>query len=226
MTSRQVDHAWEIVSIVGTDGAGKSTLTKALASRSSRTDRPLRRIDRWDIIDSSEYPASRFITASVDETRAAVAELPGPTRFLFLAWSTAYALLGQLPDQNSDFLLDGYWMKHGAAEVAYGQRAEWVESVTAVLPRPHLTIFLRVEPEVAWQRKASGDIVPYECAMDPSCSQESFISHQRALLKILDEWAIKYGWIIVDGDQSADAILSEVEVLISERRNRYAGEIV
>jgi len=45
------------------------------------------------------------------------------------------------------------------------------------LPRADLTFLLDAPLEDLYERKA-GDLVPYECGMDPACSRESFITHQ------------------------------------------------
>lgn len=202
-----------LIAVVGSDGAGKSTVTSRAAERLVGSGHPVRQIDRWHIVDNPAYPVTRFLSPPVSELRLRVAEMPNPPRFLFLMWSIGMALLGREdavpPPEGEVRLLDGYWMKHAASEIVYGLDQGWVESVVAGLPRPDLVVYLRLEPEDAWRRKVD-DVVPYECGMDASCSEESFLRHQGRILALLDEWSARHGWTEVDATAPLDAVIDRV----------------
>jgi thymidylate kinase len=100
-------------------------------------------------------------------------------------------------------------MKHAASEVAYGLDRAWVEDVARGLPYPDLVVYLRVTPELVWERKG-GRPLPYECGMDLSCSRARFLAHQRKIHGVLDEWAVRYGWSVVDGARPLAAVLDSV----------------
>lgn len=189
-----------LVCVVGTDGAGKSTVTAAIARRLAVEGRRVERVDRWDIVANQSYPAARFMRPDIPDTRLCVADMPNPPRFLFLMWSIGLALLGkrQLPEPGDVTLLDGYWMKHAASEIVYGLPRPWVEAVTEGLPRPDAVIYLRVDPASSWKRRPHGDIVPYECGMDPACGYEAFLAHQIKIRAVLDSWSARDAWIEVD----------------------------
>ncbi len=205
-----------IISVVGTDGAGKSTVTRRAHALLDTPDHPVRLVDRWDIVDNPAYPATRFMRPDVPDTRLCVAEMPGASRFLFLMWSIGMALTGRRTPtlEGQPVLLDGYWMKHAASESVYGLDRSWVESVVAGLPRSHLVLYLRLDPAVAWRRKRGRDVVPYECGMDPSCSETSFLDHQHAILKVLDHWAERDGWTEIDAAAPLEEVVDRVTAAI------------
>ncbi len=210
-----------LICVVGADGAGKSTVTKLIAQRLTGQGRRIERVDRWDIVANQAYPATRFMRPDIPDTRLCVADMPSQPRFLFLMWSISMALLGkqEMTEPADVTLLDGYWMKHAASEIVYGLRRPWVEAVTDGLPCPDAVIYLRIDPAVAWERKRHGDVVPYECGMDPECAAGTFLAHQRAVQSVLDRWSIRGGWIEVD----AAPPLAEVELAVTEALTAVMG---
>ncbi|MFQ3563047.1 thymidylate kinase [Streptomyces gramineus] len=211
-----------IVSLVGTDGAGKSTVSRLAAARLSAAGRRTERVDRWDIVGNPAYPTTRFMAADVTDTRRCAAEMPNTARFLFLMWSMAHALLGRTPPAvGPDLvtLLDGYWTKHAASEIVYGLDSAWVEGVVSGLPRPEQVVYLRLEPEQAWERKA-GDVIPYECGMDPRCTRDSFLGHQGRVLEVLDGWAERFDWLTLDAGRGLDEVLGAVVTALGDTASR------
>ncbi|WP_049564771.1 thymidylate kinase [Streptomyces sp. SBT349] len=207
-----------IVSLVGPDGAGKSTVSRLATERLSAGGVRIERVDRWDIVDNPAYPATRFMKPDVPDTRLCVAEMPGTTRFLFLMWSISHALMGRVPpteQAGTVTLLDGYWMKHAASEIVYGLDRSWAEGVVSALPQSGRALYLRLEPKRAWERKAGKDVVPYECGMDPDCAQVSFESHQGRILEVLDDWAERFGWLTIEADAPLDDVVRRVVSEIS-----------
>lgn len=209
-----------VVAVVGADGAGKSTITTALATRLAADGVPVLPIDRWDIVASPHYPTAACLAPSVGDARSCAARMSSAPRLLFLLWAAALALTDRV-DRPADgiVLLDGYWMKHAASEIAYGADPAWVEAVAAGLPPADLVVFLRLDPELAWQRKG-GAPLPYECGMDMSRSPESFRRHQSAIQTVLDGWAQRYGWLMVDADQPVPRLTAR---LADVARERLAG---
>ncbi|MEV7251117.1 thymidylate kinase [Streptomyces cyaneofuscatus] len=203
---------------MGSDGAGKSTASQLATERLLAAGTQVERVDRWDIVDNPAYPTTRFIKPGVHSTRLCVAEMPSASRFLFLMWSVSHALLGrtpQAPRPDGVALLDGYWMKHAASEIVYGLDSAWVEGVVSGLPRCDQVVYLRIDPQQAWERKAGGGVVPYECGMDPECSQDSFLIHQGRILAVLDGWAERFGWLGVDAGEPLDDVVGHIVSAVS-----------
>lgn len=199
-----------VVAIVGPDGAGKSTVSGLLVERSAAAGIAARRVDRWDIIGNPGYPTASCITATVAETRSCAARMSTTPRLLFLLWAAALSLTDQVDRPDGELLvLDGYWMKHAASEVAYGADPAWVEAVGVGLPAADLVVYLRLDPEIAWQRK-EGRPVPYECGMDMSCARDSFLAHQEVIRTVLDGWARRHGWLVLDADQPLDVVVGRL----------------
>ncbi|MCP2330160.1 thymidylate kinase [Actinoalloteichus caeruleus] len=222
-----------IIAVVGSDGAGKSTVTSLAVDRLVEAGEPAQLVERWRIVDNPDYPATRFLRPPVSDLRLCVAEMPNPPRFLFLMWSIGMALLGERSqppagDEAVDEavgVLDGYWMKHAASEIVYGMDRGWVESVVAGLPVPDLVLYLRLEPEAAWRRKEH-DLVPYECGMDPDCGRDNFLRHQGAILSLLDEWSARHGWVEVDATLPLDTVVDRVVTAVRSARATGSAKAV
>lgn len=192
------------VCVVGADGVGKSTVTAAL-----RTRLPARLVDRWDIVGDPDYPTTSCLVDDVRLVRSCAARMSSTPRLLFLVWASVAALTEHTEGFDGDVvLLDGYWMKHAASEIAYGADPVWVEQVTAGLPAPDLVLYLRSDAETAWRRKG-GDVLPYECGMDMGRSRESFLKHQNEIHRVLDGWAARHGWVSVDARRPLDVVLRD-----------------
>jgi dTMP kinase len=206
-----------LVAIVGIDGAGKSNVVNEIAQKLTLSGRKARHVDRWNIVGSENFPTARFLKSDVKDIRSCVAEMPNSARLLFLLWTMSMALLADRREWPSAavVLLDGYWMKHAASEIAYGLDAQWVNEVVAGLPPPDKVIYLQLTPEEAWLRKC-GSLVPYECGMDTTCAEESFLAHQYHIKSLLDSWSEKFGWDVVDASAPLSNVTAETLACLDE----------
>ena len=201
-----------LVAIAGPDGAGKSTLTKALhqALRARGVDAV--RLDRFDILDPALSPASAFVDADTLTVRRSVLAMPtAAARLLFILWSMAITASSQLKDAPAKrvILYDSYWMKHTAAEIIFGADEQAALAAASLLPAPDLTFYFRLAPEILLARKPD-DRVAYECGMDDTCRPESFLAHQRRIQSYLDRWSKRFGWQEVDGAKAKDALVDDL----------------
>ncbi|MFI5783086.1 hypothetical protein [Nocardia sp. NPDC051570] len=185
-----------IVAIVGADGAGKTTVTRAAAERLGTSATV---VDRWDIVGSPHYPTAAFLEADVRRVRSCAVGMAPESRLLFLLWAAVASVTDRVAESETDsvLLLDGYWMKHAASEIVYGMDECWVEAVGAGLPGADRVVYLRSDPQTAWDR-IGARAVPYECGLDPSCAQSSFLHHQGRIHEIFDSWANRQNWAVVD----------------------------
>ncbi len=210
-----------LITISGSDGSGKSTLTKRLYEHTRAQGIESHLVDRWDILDHKKIPATRFVDPDLTQMRTCVEEMPLKARFRFLTWAMAISLetANQRVGENDLLLFDSYWYKHAAVEIAYGGDKQEIENLVSTMPKSDQVVFLHVPPEVTLSR-IRNQLVPYECGMDKSCSDNSFITHQQKVIAQLEMWADIYGWHMIDGTRSQSDIVEEVSQLA-----KNSGEI-
>jgi thymidylate kinase len=199
-----------LIAVVGGDGVGKTTIASLLVDRLNNRGGSARYVDRWDIVNNPAYPTAEFLKSDVRNIRACVADMPSRSRYLFLLWTMALTLSGNVERENDEgfLIVDGYWMKHAASEVAYGAPSEWALSVASELPQTDAVLRLRLSPEQAWERK-QGDVLAYECGMNESCSRESFLQHQTRIDDLLADWSATYGWNEIDASQRLERVVDD-----------------
>jgi dTMP kinase len=100
--------------------------------------------------------------------------------------------------------------RYVASTVAYGEaqglEPGWLTEIQRFLPPPSLTILLDIAPETAVQRK-SVDRDRYE--RDLAMQQRVRASYQRQ--------AAENQWVVIDGEQSKDAVAAEVISAVGSR---------
>jgi dTMP kinase len=204
-----------IVAIDGPDGAGKSTHVELLRDWLERRGVACTVVSKWDVLDVDRHPEARFLRATDRrELTACVAEMPLPARSLFIGWLYAEtAARAGRASADGVVLLDGFWMKHAAAELAYGADERLVEAIVRALGGVDAVLFLDVTPEEALRRKGES-LTPYECGLDASRDTEKFLARQAAIRGQLLEWADGEGWLRVEG-ATIEEVQTEIRRLVS-----------
>lgn len=208
-----------IIALEGPDGAGKSTQVGEVVSWARGRGLSARVVGKWEMFDQATVPEARFLKGtSQAELRICIPEMPSPSRLFFLAWMNTMAAARARQLDDDLVVLDGYWFKHAASEIAMGCDERLVAAITHAISPVDLVVYLDVAPEEALRRKA-GDLAPYECGRDPECRSERFVTHQAALRTVMLEWAHLHDWSVVVADtpegtqqQVRDAILSNLPV--------------
>lgn len=201
-----------LVAIAGPDGAGKSTLTKALHKALCVRGIDAVHLDRFDILDPSLSPTCGFIRADTLGVRQSVLAMPTATaRLLFILWSMAITASSKIQGAAKDrvILYDSYWMKHTAAEIIFGADQDAALAAAGMLPAPDLTFYFKLAPEILLARKPE-DRVAYECGMDEACRPERFLAHQRRIQTYLDAWSERFGWLEVDGARTTESLVDDL----------------
>ncbi|KVN25993.1 hypothetical protein WJ63_15165 [Burkholderia pyrrocinia] len=208
-----------IITIIGTDGAGKSALSKSLAGRLDALGVSVTCLDKWDIFDRARHPECRFIEGGRPLMRKCIAEMDSKSRAMFIFWSIGVSMgKHDFSDPREVVLLDGYWMKHAAVEALAGLDEAWIAATAALLRPSDVTLFLDVDPAVAYDRKAAtGDFVPYEFGFAPDMTKDSFIRHQSAVRAQLSKWTRQNGWSIIDANRPAATVLADAEAALARQ---------
>ena len=206
-----------IISIVGTDGSGKSSSARFLSDTLRNKKVSVATLDKWDIYDFDKHPECRFLQSPLPLLRKCISEMPGAGRAMFIFWSIYISMSKANFDDKTVFVLDGYWMKHFATETVFGVNADWIRTVAEQLPKPDLTIFLRVDPHEAYRRKkAINDFVPYEFGLDPEMKKENFLTHQAKVQSVLLEWADVRGWVMVNANRPLTEVHKEILSIVHD----------
>jgi thymidylate kinase len=204
-----------IVAIDGPDGAGKSTQIRQVEKWAADEGIACRVISKWDVFDQSLCPDSRFLRGTRrEELRVCIAEMSSTSRCLFIAWLIASAVARARQAVAELVVLDGFWIKHAAAELILGTDPSLVEAIGAALGPVDAVLYLDVRPEESLRRKGR-DITPYECGLDVELDATRFLAHQRRLRDQLLAWAAEYRWQVI-GTDSVDGTQARIRDLLRQ----------
>ena len=213
-----------IIALGGSDGVGKTTIMSRFVAKLNEQGYLVHAVGRWDIVDNPAYPSTRFLKSDIRDLRNCVAAMPPLPRLTFLLWTMHMALTPYNAEHDRTIVvIDGYWMKHAASEIAYGVDENYVAALTGRLPRADITFLLDAPLDELYKRK-SGDLVPYECAMDPACSRENFILHQSKIRNTLSRWARTHDWIPIDVARPVELIVLDLIEAINPLHRAAYGE--
>src|SRR5258707_503291 len=111
-------------------------------------------------------------------------------------------------------LADRYIYTLMARDMVRGVDAGWLKNVYGIAPEPDAVFYLNVPPEELVQRSfAKNTALDYwESGMDLGLSRDmfdSFLKYQTTMQQTFRQLQATYGFTIVDGMRSADAISAE-----------------
>lgn len=187
-----------IIAVDGPDGAGKSTHAALLYDWLQEEQYDVVLLSKWDILGTCRPPEARLLRGTNQrELRDCVAQMPALARLLFIMWLYA-EMATEAIARSADriVVLDGFWMKHAAAELVYGGDHGLVDAIVRCLGSVDLVVYLDVTPAEALRRKGS-ELTPYECGMDFGLSHSRFLSRQAELRAILLSWCERYNWRLI-----------------------------
>ncbi len=211
------------ICITGPDGCGKSTLISGILDKiKTETDLRVELISIWDmLLHSTEFQAVIGFTSKAELDK--YLELLNPVSrslFLFHVFNQSMELAKK---KDVDvFLIDSYWYKYFATEIAHGADKDIIFPITSIFPEPDLTCFINVTPELAFSRKdkCSG----YEIGYAESHTEEAFISFQIPAYEIFQNLSLKKEWVNLDGTDSPDKLVDQMFSLITKEMSlAYTG---
>jgi len=201
-----VTGARRLVAITGPDGAGKSTICTAIAGQLGAVE-----VSVWDSLGRGGPFASKA------EVLAAVSELDGVERMLTIFDLLRRAMRLAAEEGAETLVLNGYWYKYAASELAYGVPEAAVAAAVKDFPVPACTFFLDLGADEAWRRKGVGSA--YERGLMRGTHRpagrtpgEQFVEFQR---KIRGHWEAlerAHGpWTRISTAPPVDRVLAHIE---------------
>jgi dTDP-4-amino-4,6-dideoxygalactose transaminase/thymidylate kinase len=216
------------IAVEGPDGAGKTTVTSAVASQLGQ--RGLAHVARRQIATGSPFAANlmehiaQMLWHSGDET-----DLPdGFWAHLQAAWFTAHGeqVLGPALAAGP-VILDGWYYKLQSALLGQGWSRQETVRLFDRVRRPDHVVLLRVTPQLLWERR-QGRLRPTEMGMhatkpDTDLGRDSFLAYQQASLDRLTEMAAELGWSVVDvpADEEAGDTVRRVGDIVEAFLDRH-----
>ncbi|KAA0024862.1 dTMP kinase [Antrihabitans cavernicola] len=207
MTSAQMPSS-RAICIAGGDGSGKSTQVAALATAFVEQGLTPAVVTIWDVFDDPVMSAKLPYENAADVFAYLKVLSPrSRSHFLFHALHAALDLAeAKSPDV---LLLNAYWYKYFATEVAHGGDPAVLRSLAAGFPEPDLTFFLKISAETTLTRK--------DQPSDYETGYGDFLEFQRHSLRVLDQLSTDLGWTELDGTRDQDEITATILDAIGNR---------
>src|SRR5204863_767073 len=127
-----------------------------------------------------------------------------------------------LPAMKAGFMVlaDRYIYTLMARDMVRGMDEVWLKNVYGIAREPDAVVYLQVPPEELVQRNFAKNMALdyWESGMDIGLSRDmfdSFMQYQRAMEKTFRHLQTTYGFTIVDGMRSAEAISNELRKKIT-----------
>ncbi|MEM6348514.1 MAG: hypothetical protein AAF927_31820 [Bacteroidota bacterium] len=166
----------KLICITGGDGVGKSTLVDALLQQIP----DVYEADIWDLLKSPTESLPFQSKRQIDDFLCA---LTPDSRLLFLGHALIWSIDTAMASDKSIILLNSYYYKYFATELALGADLALVHALGERFPRPDLVIHLDLALREAVKRKKV--LSRYECGLSDKPSPESFLTFQA---KALAQW--------------------------------------
>jgi len=188
----------KIICITGLDGTGKSTVVHAL----HKIHPQAYVVSVWDILN--HHPGLLF--SSKKDVDTYLCNLTPDARLLFLAHALKYGIDKALESESDLVILNAYYYKYFASELALGASAELVRSLEKTFPEPNTVIKLELDVETAAKRKKT--FSRYECGTK-TADEINFINFQK---QVSQYWSNFKGsaFSTVNASASAEEIIKRV----------------
>jgi thymidylate kinase len=194
----------QLICFTGPDGSGKSTLIKQLKDELPGA----KMVTIWDLLmDPVKKEILPFKHPSDVDQYLSI--LHPEARLYFLFHCMMEALLLALEKDSSYLLIDSYWYKYYASELAYTARESSIAPLIKSFPAPDRIFYLQATVGTCAQRKQkySG----YESGFVQPASRDSFITFQEKVNIHLRKLMHEFPHTKLDGMLPPADILSTVK---------------
>ena len=216
---------FKLINVIGIDGAGKTTLAVNLAKELSKIDNsieyrycqyfakllyPIKKLAKFTVMrKTDEFKNYDNYNSTKKNTSSKYPVLANAYAFLWLIDYMAQSFVKVLVPImiGKKLIIDRYIFDIAVNlslttnnELSYAEKA--IRFFTTFMPKPDLVIFIDISEDVAFERK--DDIQDVE-----------YLSERRVRYQSLSE---KYNFIVLEGDQTQDKLLSEVMNVICDEK--------
>ena len=189
----------KIIAITGADGTGKSTLCRNLCFKYP----DFKEVSIWDAMDGSLFHTKK----DIDDY---LCLLSPNARLLFLSHALIQALDMARNSGASTLLLNGYYYKYFASELALGADTKLVDKMIEAFPVPDLIIELLGDPNISFERKDK--LSRYECGLQTP-SFETFQEFQKKVVVEFQNFD-RSKWKSISTELTIDEVFNECIKLI------------
>jgi|SRR5271166_257777 len=190
-----------VICVAGGDGAGKTTQIARLTAFFGERHRKVAPVSIWDAFTDPAV-ASKLPFARPSDIYGYLKLLGPVSRTHFLFHALHLALERAWVRQPNVLLLNAYWYKYFATEVAHGGDPALLRRLAAGFPEPDLTFYLSVSPQGALARKTHRS--DYESGYGED--DQKLLDFQRRAHQALQALAVEQSWTELDGRSSPDDI--------------------
>lgn len=202
-----------IACVTGPDGSGKSTQVAAVAGLLGKEGYSVACSQIWDPMLDPAF-AGRALFDSPAKADAYLELLDSTSRMYFLCHALQESLVRARARGTDVVLLNAYWYKYHAVEVAHGGDAPALRTITSVLPAPDVTFYLHISPSRAARRKER--FTGYETGFAASRTADAFESFQVVAVRELEALAGEFGWVMLPGEEPAATITERIVTRLTE----------
>ena len=199
----------KLICITGADGAGKTTQITRVAEQLIRQGtKGLAVATIWDLMLDPETAPKIGVRSPADVDRL-LGVLHPPARTLYFYLSFREVLTRALARGPQVILLNSYWYKYCATEIAHGADPGQSERLAEeIFPEPDLTFYLRVDPRDAFARKAN--LSSYETGFADPKTEAKFVDFQRRAQAFLEAQCEKRAWIGLEASEPREAVTARI----------------
>jgi len=207
------DYPGKLIAIESTDGVGRSTQIRLL--------REWLEVQGYGVVETG-WTRSQLMQPTIDLAKQSNT-LNKLTFVLLYACDFADRLEKEIiPALKAGFIVlaDRYIYTALARAGVRGVDSQWIRRVYGFAIAPHLVFYLKIEVDALARRVLGANGMAYwESGMDMKAGDdiyESFRSYQRQLLKEYASMADEFGFRVLDGKKSINAIQDELRRQIGE----------
>lgn len=207
------DYPGKLIAIEGTDGVGRSTQIGML--------REWLEVQGYGVVETG-WARSELMQPTIELAKSSNT-LNKLTFTLLYATDFADRLEKEIiPALKAGFIVlaDRYIFTALARAGVRGLDRQWIRNLYGFAIAPHLVFYLRIDVDTLVRRVLEGGGMDYwESGMDLKAGDsiyDNFRTYQRALLKEYQSMAEEFGFRVLDGRKSINAIQTELRRQIAE----------